>query len=280
MNYRISSISLSNFSIKRRLFSLISLLNFYFLLGVCGISYARSVEASFCVSAIGEVERELHIPDGFLQAMGRVESGRLESDGLVSPWPWTVTAEGQGHYYASEQEAIAAVRDFQARGIRSIDVGCMQINLLQHPNAFPSLEDAFAPVNNARYGGNFLIQMYNHTGSWPRAAAAYHSQTPDIGTPYQWKVLEAWATPQSGTENIRKSQYMPFHSKNSPSLYNMASNTSSVAHYGSSNIVRDFHPFVGNNHYAPLPPAHHMTARGRDLASYRAMPVMLAAPLH
>ena len=35
------------------------------------------------------------------------------------------------------------------RGVRQVDVGCMQINLQSHPHAFASLEDAFDPGSNA-----------------------------------------------------------------------------------------------------------------------------------
>ena len=62
-----------------------------------------------------------------------------------------MNAEGQGFYYDTKVEAVAAVRAMQARGIRSIDVGCMQVNLMFHPDAFVSLDEAFDPMANARY---------------------------------------------------------------------------------------------------------------------------------
>ena len=45
----------------------------------------------------------------------------------------------------TRQQAVAAVQALQARGVRSIDVGCLQVNLMYHPIAFASLDDAFDP---------------------------------------------------------------------------------------------------------------------------------------
>lgn len=152
--------------------------------------------SALCRSAIMAAERAVHLPDRLLDAIAVVESGRRDPvSGTVYPWPWTINVEGVGHFYESKAEVIAAVQDFQARGARSIDVGCMQINLIQHPNAFASLDQAFDPATNATYGARFLMQLFKQTSAWPLAAAAYHSQTPDIGADYARKVLAAWGVP-------------------------------------------------------------------------------------
>ncbi len=91
---------------------------------------------------------------------------------------------------------MAAVQAFQARACRSIDVGCMQVNLMYHPDAFASLDMAFDPMANAAYAARFLQQLFNQTNAWPLAAAAYHSFTPDLGADYARKVLAAWGVPQ------------------------------------------------------------------------------------
>ena len=99
-----------------------------------------------------------------------MESGRRDPvTGAVHPWPWTVNAEGQGFFYDTKAEAVAAVRAMQARGIRSIDVGCGQINLMHHPDAFPSLEVAFDPQANAAYAARFLKELFAQTGDWNKA---------------------------------------------------------------------------------------------------------------
>lgn len=154
---------------------------------------------SDCIAAIAAAERSADIPSGLLEAIGQVESGRASPiDGTVQPWPWTIDAGGAGYFFATKTEAVAAAAAWQGRGIASIDVGCLQVNLAYHPTAFASLEIAFDPVTNAAYAAAFLRQLFTQTGSWPAAVAAYHSQTHQIGAAYQSKVLAVW-TPSEPT---------------------------------------------------------------------------------
>jgi hypothetical protein len=89
------------------------------------------------------------------------------------------------------------VQALQARGVRSIDVGCMQVNLRHHPDAFPNLEAAFDPATNARYAARFLTALNATRNDWQRAASAYHSQTPEFAEPYRARVMAAWAQEQA-----------------------------------------------------------------------------------
>jgi len=131
------------------------------------------------------------IPDRVMQAIAVVESGRRGADGRLHPWPWSINVEGTDHVFESRAAAIAAVQAFQAAGSRSIDVGCLQVNLLHHPHAFASLEQAFDPMTNARYAAQFLRDLFAQTGSWSKAIAAYHSATPALGEAYRQKVVAA-----------------------------------------------------------------------------------------
>jgi hypothetical protein len=150
-----------------------------------------------CRAAIDATERGRSIPAHLLAAIGRVESGRRDpATGAWHPWPWTVNAEGQGYFYESKAAAVAAVRSMQAQGMRSIDVGCLQVNLMHHPNAFASLEMAFEPQVNAAYAARFLEALFARSGDWTKAAALYHSATPDVGADYQREVLAAWPEEQ------------------------------------------------------------------------------------
>lgn len=153
--------------------------------------------SALCRAAILQAERTAHVPDRLLDAIAMVESGRRDPvSGAVYPWPWTINVEGVGHFFETKAEAVAAVQGFQAAGARSIDVGCMQVSLLYHPDAFTSLDQAFDPVVNAAYGARFLVQLFDQTNAWPLAAAAYHSMTPDVGAEYAKRVLAAWGIPQ------------------------------------------------------------------------------------
>ena len=88
------------------------------------------------------------------------------------------------------------MRGLQARGVQSIDVGCMQVNLMHHPAAFASLEQAFDPAANAAYAARFLTALYADTRDWTRATAFYHSQTPERGELYQKRVAAVWPQEQ------------------------------------------------------------------------------------
>ncbi len=146
--------------------------------------------------AIREAEQAAGVPTQLMAAIGRVESGRPDENGIIQPWPWTINAEGAGHIFETKAEAIAAVQTLQAKGMRSIDVGCMQVNLMHHPAAFATLDQAFDPALNASYAASFLIQLHVLTGDWSRATAFYHSATPELGTDYAHKVAAVWPDEQ------------------------------------------------------------------------------------
>ncbi len=150
-----------------------------------------------CRAAISAAEQAFAIPAGLLAAIGAVESGRRGADGVTAPWPWTINAEGAGQAFDSKPAAIAAVRALQAGGMRSIDVGCLQVNLMHHPDAFASLEAAFDPVTNAIYAARFLAQLHATTGDWRAAAALYHSATPALAAEYRRRVMAAWPAAQA-----------------------------------------------------------------------------------
>ncbi len=149
-----------------------------------------------CRQAIMVAERAAAVPQQLMAAIARVESGRPDSRGVMHPWPWTINAEGAGQFFDSKEAAIAAVRTLQARGVRSIDVGCMQVNLMHHPDAFSSLDQAFDPTANAQYAARFLNDLFGQTRDWTRATAHYHSATPELGDAYQRRVAAVWPEEQ------------------------------------------------------------------------------------
>ena len=145
-----------------------------------------------CAEAIAAAESAFALPPGLLGAMARVESGRQDASGRVTPWPWTLDVEGQGSFYETKAQARDQLASLRAQGVRSIDVGCLQVNLMHHPDAFASLDEALEPMPNARYAARYLTELHAQLGNWPAAIAAYHSSTPALGLPYQMKVEAAW----------------------------------------------------------------------------------------
>jgi Transglycosylase SLT domain len=220
-----------------------------------------------CRQGIGAPERGSGIPPHLLSAISRVESGRRDPvTGDWHPWPWTVNAEGQGAFYDTKAEAVAAVRGLLARGVRSIDVGCMQVNLMHHPDAFPSLDVAFDPQANAAYAARFLKELYAQKGDWTRATAAYHSATPDIGADYQRKVLAV----------LPEESHLASNALGSP-LAQAWGATMSAGPLGFTRVLRFQSPgAIDGPRLMMLPTVAGATPPGRNLDAYRAAPIRLA----
>jgi hypothetical protein len=167
--------------------------------------------AGLCETAVTSAEYVARLPARLLGAISLTETGRLDLDkGIIRPWPWTINAEGVGQFFATRQDAIDAVRALQARGVQSIDVGCMQINLMYHPQAFRSLEEAFDPRDNARYAAQFLNALYADSRDWSHAIAAYHSETPALGDAYRVLVLARWQNPDPRDTSPPRTAYRDF----------------------------------------------------------------------
>lgn len=214
-----------------------------------------------CRSAIAVAERESGIPAGLLQAIGRVESGRRDPEtGQTSPWPWVINAEGTGKFFPTKQEAIAAVRQLQAQGVKLIDVGCMQINLHHHPNAFTSLEDAFDPLANARYGAKFLKELNSTRNDWMVSAGNYHSNTPERAASYRAAVAAALPGEQQRLASQPPEAWRGL-----------------AGGFGGGLAGGGARGAFGNAGLAGargMPTREASAARGRGLDSYRAMPII------
>ena len=161
-----------------------------YLLAIClGIS-STGVHASqeretarICEQAAVIAARESGVPLDVLRAISLTETGRKGPDGFL-PWPWTVNMEGIGKWFADPDKAKQYVDEHFARGARSFDVGCFQINYRWHGKQFDSIEAMFDPVINARYAARFLSELYDEMGDWSKAAGAYHSRTPKYAKKY------------------------------------------------------------------------------------------------
>jgi hypothetical protein len=168
--------------------------------GLAQAGLAQAGPAQACADAAAAAERASGAPAGLLAAIGRVESGRRDPDGTVSAWPWTVNARGAGRAFGTLAEAAGFVRALQADGVRLIDAGCLQVDLLFHGAAFSSVEQAFDPAANADYAARLLTSLRERTGSWGAAVAAYHSGVPAEGEPYRRRVMAEWLGPAPGAD--------------------------------------------------------------------------------
>ena len=167
----------------------------------------QTVEANdlSCHEGTKILEQVSGIPPHLLTAIALAESGRrLPGKSASSAWPWTVMAEGRGRYLPSKAAAIAEVEALRARGITNIDVGCMQINLHYHANAFLSLEEAFDPLANVAYAAAFLTDLRVEARSWTMAVGLYHSRDRERSGVYRHKVLKFWRDEQRRASRERR----------------------------------------------------------------------------
>ena len=139
--------------------------------------------AAVCEQAAEIAAQKTGVPVSVLKAISLNETGR-KSGGAFRPWAWTVNMEGKGFWFDTLDEARTFVFKEFKRGARSFDVGCFQINYKWHGQAFSSIDAMFDPLENGLYAARFLKDLYNETGSWSKAAGAYHSRTPKYADKY------------------------------------------------------------------------------------------------
>ena len=144
---------------------------------------ASADPAGICIREILRAQLRHQIPGNLLLGIGLQESGMMH-EGELTIWPWTANADGDGRYFNNPATAASWVRARQSDGIDSIDLGCMQVNLRWHPDAFVSLEHGFDPARNVDYAARLLVSLYEQTGDWVEAAGRYHSATPEYQQAY------------------------------------------------------------------------------------------------
>ena len=142
-----------------------------------------------CVASLVQAADRHGVPPDLMLALGHAESG----------WKaYAVNSAGVSHFPDTAAEAVELVRSEQARGIRSIDVGCGQINLRWHPDVFDDLADAFDPERNAEYAASFLARLKAAHGDWRSAVARYHSSEPGPQQAYLDRVFQRLVILQDG----------------------------------------------------------------------------------
>ncbi len=146
-----------------------------------------------CEDEARRLELQEKIPKLLLTAVTYTETGRRGPQGQkIMSWPWTLHAEGKSLHFRTKEDAVNAVRALMDRGVRNIDVGCMQINLRYHPQAFTSVEEALDPLANLSYGVAFLKRLQARHKGWPAAIQNYHSANKSVNQVYRKKVFSIW----------------------------------------------------------------------------------------
>ena len=162
----------------------------------------RTGDNGLCVREILLAQMKYQIPDNLLLGIGLQESG-LYRDGALTVWPFTANAEGKGAYFDTAGQAVDWVNARRAEGITSIDLGCMQINMHWHPDAFDSVADGFNPARNVEYAAAYLSRLHKARGDWLAAAGAYHSGTPELGQAYLAKLRQNIQVANTKIDDLR-----------------------------------------------------------------------------
>lgn len=158
-------------------------------------------QSELCNAAVRQAEERFHLPPALLLSVAKAESGRpIKSASDIQPWPWAIDADGTGIFVDSKAAAIAWMKAVSA-GHSFLDVGCMQVDLRYHPNAFRSLEEAFDPVANANYAAQMLTDLYHGeaAANWDVAVGLYHSHTALLAAEYRDRVAIMGADLLHGT---------------------------------------------------------------------------------
>lgn len=148
------------------------------------------MQSALCTAGLRAAEAQHGTAPGLVAAIAKAESGRpIPPLPGLQPWPWAINADGAAIYFQGKAAAVTWTRLALARGVRQVDVGCMQINLQSHPSAFRDLDEAFDPGANTAYGASFLRRLADEAGgNWYGAIGYYHSRTPLLASDYRARV--------------------------------------------------------------------------------------------
>ena len=165
------------------------------------LALAQDGDAALCNVAAVQASQQAGMPQEVLLALTLVETGRSKG-GKFLPWPWTVNMEGKGYWFDTRSEAVAFVTDAYAKGARSFDVGCFQINHRWHGEAFTSFDQMFGPLDNARYAAKFMGELFAERPSWEWAAGAYHSRNEEFAGKYRARYARIVADLPSTSKDV------------------------------------------------------------------------------
>ncbi|TVR07141.1 MAG: lytic transglycosylase domain-containing protein [Salinarimonadaceae bacterium] len=123
-----------------------------------------------CEAEMTRAAQRHGVPLGVLFAVGMTESGR---GGRLHPYALNIA--GRTYFGTSARDALREFQKERARGVRLIDLGCMQINHHYHGAKFDSPAHMLDPALNVDYAARFLKELRAREGDWTRAVARYHA---------------------------------------------------------------------------------------------------------
>ncbi len=144
-----------------------------------------------CARAAERAARVTSVNEELLISIGLTEAGRSVNGARAVIWPWTVTTIEGGAYFSSRRAALNEAIRLRDAGVRSFDLGCMQINYRWHGDAFDGrLERMLDPDANVRYAARHLHSLKGEQATWESAVALYHTRDADRGAAYAARVAQ------------------------------------------------------------------------------------------
>lgn len=128
------------------------------------------VQPDACEKELARASAKYQIPLPILYAVGLTETG---VNGKMHPF--TLYIEGKDYQSKTLQEALARFKEAHDRGVKLIDIGCMQANFYWHRAEFKSLEAMFDPRENVDQAARFLKELKQRHGTWTMAVARYNA---------------------------------------------------------------------------------------------------------
>ncbi|MCF8462496.1 MAG: transglycosylase SLT domain-containing protein [Rickettsiaceae bacterium] len=176
-----------------------------------------------CANLFKYYEAKYRLPKDLLYSMALRESGKThQKHNIMIICPWTVNIEGKSYYFNDKNTAVEFVIKAIQNGKKSIDVGCLQVNLKYHPNAFKNLEKAFDPSTNIDYAAQILKAKYDKFQNWDKAVAHYHSATPELGNRYHKHIMKISANIDNHKNKLEKLIKIKGYKSYSPAINKMS----------------------------------------------------------
>ncbi|MCT7377564.1 transglycosylase SLT domain-containing protein [Chelativorans sp. EGI FJ00035] len=126
--------------------------------------------ANPCEAEILRAAQKYDVPPGILYSVGLTETGVKGS-----LQPYALNIQGKAVFARSARAAAKEFAKARERGVKLIDLGCMQINHHYHGDRFRSIAEMLDPRRNVDYAARFLTHLKRQHGTWSMAVARYHA---------------------------------------------------------------------------------------------------------
>ena len=154
------------------------------------MSYHNRPEYGFVFNSVGA---KYDLDPLLLYAVAITESGIEIQQGKVSPWPFTFRAKDARYYADDLNEAKEALKLFQSKYGKRVDVGMGQINLHWHSHRVPDVESLLDPETNLSIMAEILKETLASSNDLLTGIGRYHSWTEERTQWYGSKIMKIYS---------------------------------------------------------------------------------------